>query len=363
MIAAVQGTAIAAGCQLVATCDLAVAASSAASPRRACGSGCSAPRRWSRSAGRSAASARWRCCSPASHRRRDRRGLGAGQRGRPAGRARRPGARARRAIAGASPLTVRIGKRAFYRQVDLTQEQAYETAQVMAMNAVAYDAQEGIRRSSRSAAGLAGPLTLSVAAPAGPRRRSTPPGRRRSARRVGGSPWTSTSHADGSRSAASCRALTNMSGGGVVVAHARVQLGRLVRHDQQGASGRDGGSQVGVHPPPQRAREVQELGTDQIERLVTRLPRPEVGLLPTDPVRDVGRRVRGTPPQGHGRDVQCGDPPAAGREPVRVAALPRNRRPGPCRARGQRPRRQAACSARRSTAAPQCRNARPRTPR
>ena len=48
VIAAVQGTAVAAGCQLVATCDLAVAASTAVFGTPACGSGCSAPRPWSR---------------------------------------------------------------------------------------------------------------------------------------------------------------------------------------------------------------------------------------------------------------------------------------------------------------------------
>ncbi len=45
----------------------------------------------------------------------------------------------------ASPLTLRIGKEAFYRQVDLDQRQAYDlTRTVMALNAVTDDAQEGM---------------------------------------------------------------------------------------------------------------------------------------------------------------------------------------------------------------------------
>jgi enoyl-CoA hydratase/carnithine racemase len=49
-------------------------------------------------------------------------------------------------IAGASPLTLRIGKQAFYRQIDLPQAQAYEEMrEIMATNAVACDAQEGMQ--------------------------------------------------------------------------------------------------------------------------------------------------------------------------------------------------------------------------
>jgi enoyl-CoA hydratase/carnithine racemase len=48
-------------------------------------------------------------------------------------------------IAAASSLTVEIGKQAFYTQIDLDQPKAYAYAkEVMAMNAVAQDAQEGI---------------------------------------------------------------------------------------------------------------------------------------------------------------------------------------------------------------------------
>ena len=48
-------------------------------------------------------------------------------------------------IAASSPLTVRIGKEAFYEQVELDEHGAYElTRRVMAANAQADDAQEGI---------------------------------------------------------------------------------------------------------------------------------------------------------------------------------------------------------------------------
>jgi enoyl-CoA hydratase/carnithine racemase len=48
-------------------------------------------------------------------------------------------------IAQASPLTVAIGKQAFYTQIDLDQAKAYAyTKEVMAMNSMAADAQEGI---------------------------------------------------------------------------------------------------------------------------------------------------------------------------------------------------------------------------
>ena len=49
------------------------------------------------------------------------------------------------AIARSSPLTVGIGKDAFYAQVELDEDRAYDlTKSVMAMNALADDAQEGM---------------------------------------------------------------------------------------------------------------------------------------------------------------------------------------------------------------------------
>ena len=48
-------------------------------------------------------------------------------------------------IASKSPLTVKIGKEAFYRQAEMSLEEAYEyTAQVMVENMLARDAEEGI---------------------------------------------------------------------------------------------------------------------------------------------------------------------------------------------------------------------------
>ena len=89
VIAAVQGTATAAGCQLVATCDLAVAAREReVLPRPASTSGCSARRPWWRCRATCRASAPWRCCCwarccpPQSGRRvRPRQSRGAGRQG------------------------------------------------------------------------------------------------------------------------------------------------------------------------------------------------------------------------------------------------------------------------------------------
>jgi enoyl-CoA hydratase/carnithine racemase len=48
-------------------------------------------------------------------------------------------------IVEASALTVAIGKQAFYAQIDLDQAKAYDyTKEVMSLNAMASDAQEGI---------------------------------------------------------------------------------------------------------------------------------------------------------------------------------------------------------------------------
>ena len=48
-------------------------------------------------------------------------------------------------IADASPLTMAIGKQAFYAQIDVDQAKAYSyTREVMSLNAMAADAQEGI---------------------------------------------------------------------------------------------------------------------------------------------------------------------------------------------------------------------------
>jgi enoyl-CoA hydratase/carnithine racemase len=146
VIAAVQGTAVAAGCQLVATCDLAVAASTAVfgTPGVRIGLFCSTPMvAVSRAIGRkralqllltgevidAATAADWglvnEVVAPDEV---DARAFALAHQ-----------------IAGASPLTLRIGKQAFYRQIDLDKRQAYDlTKAVMTMNAMTGDAQEGI---------------------------------------------------------------------------------------------------------------------------------------------------------------------------------------------------------------------------
>jgi enoyl-CoA hydratase/carnithine racemase len=54
-------------------------------------------------------------------------------------------ARVAEQVAGTSSLVVAIGKQAFYTQIDLDQPKAYAYAkEVMSMNALAADAQEGI---------------------------------------------------------------------------------------------------------------------------------------------------------------------------------------------------------------------------
>lgn len=146
VIAAVQGPAIAAGCQLVATCDLAVAADTAVfgTPGVRIGLFCSTPMvAVSRAIGRkralqmlltgqtidAATAADWGLINsavPAEELDSTVRALAA-------------------QIADASPLTLAIGKQAFYRQIDVPQDEAYEMmGETMAANAVTCDAQEGM---------------------------------------------------------------------------------------------------------------------------------------------------------------------------------------------------------------------------
>jgi enoyl-CoA hydratase/carnithine racemase len=146
VIAEVQGTATAAGCQLVATCDLAVAAEEAsfATPGVRIGLFCTTPMvALSRSVGRKRAlqmlltgepidartAAEWGLVNsvvPASELRDQTRKLAA-------------------RIAEASSVTMAIGKQAFYSQIDLDQPKAYAYAkEIMSMNSMAVDAQEGI---------------------------------------------------------------------------------------------------------------------------------------------------------------------------------------------------------------------------
>ena len=146
VIASVQKIATAAGCQLVATCDLAVAAEEATfgTPGVKIGLFCTTPMvALSRAIGRKRAlqmlmtgrlisaetAADWGLINtvvPADELASATRDLAL-------------------AIANASPLTVALGKQAFYTQIDLDQPKAYAYAkEVMSMNAMAADAQEGM---------------------------------------------------------------------------------------------------------------------------------------------------------------------------------------------------------------------------
>jgi enoyl-CoA hydratase/carnithine racemase len=146
VVAEVQGIATAAGCQLAATCDLVIASEEAsfATPGVRIGLFCTTPMvALSRAVGRKRAlqmlltgemvdagtAADWGLVNrvvPAAELKAETRKLA-------------------HRIADASTLTVGIGKQAFYTQIDLDQPKAYAYAkEVMSMNALAADAQEGI---------------------------------------------------------------------------------------------------------------------------------------------------------------------------------------------------------------------------
>jgi enoyl-CoA hydratase/carnithine racemase len=146
VIARVHGIATAAGCQLVATCDLAVAGENAkfATPGVKIGLFCSTPMvAVSRAVGRKRAMEMLLSGQPIDAHTAAQWGL-----------VNRVVAdselvsetrKLAMLIADASSLTVGIGKQAFYAQIDLDQAKAYEyTKEVMSQNAMAADAQEGI---------------------------------------------------------------------------------------------------------------------------------------------------------------------------------------------------------------------------
>ena len=146
VIAEVQGIATAAGCQLVASCDLAIAAEEAAfaTPGVKIGLFCTTPMvALTRAIGRKRAlemlltgelvpartAAEWGLINQAV----------------PAAGLQSATRTLAKKIAAASSLVVAIGKQAFYTQIDLDQPKAYAYAkEVMSMNALASDAQEGI---------------------------------------------------------------------------------------------------------------------------------------------------------------------------------------------------------------------------
>ncbi len=146
VIARVHGIATAAGCQLVASCDLAVAADSArfAVPGVNIGLFCSTPMvALSRAVGRKAAMEMLLTGEliPAARAAE----LGLVNRVVAEAGLEAETARLARAIAGKSPLVVRTGKRAFHRQAELGLAEAYAyTGEVMTENMLFRDAAEGI---------------------------------------------------------------------------------------------------------------------------------------------------------------------------------------------------------------------------
>jgi enoyl-CoA hydratase/carnithine racemase len=146
VIAEVQGVATAAGCQLVAACDLAVAAEEAwfATPGVKIGLFCTTPMvALTRAIGRKRALRMLLTGEPVDARTAAEWGLI--NEVVPA--AELPAATRKLAakVAEASPLVVGIGKQAFYTQIDLDTPKAYAYAkEVMSLNAMAADAQEGI---------------------------------------------------------------------------------------------------------------------------------------------------------------------------------------------------------------------------
>src|SRR6202030_1269419 len=146
VIAEVHGIAPAAGCQLVATCDLAVAAEDArfATPGVNIGLFCSTPMvALTRAVGRKAAMEMLLTGklvdAPTAQ------AIGLVNRVVPRDRLREAVDGLAREIAGKSALTVAIGKEAFYRQAELDLAAAYRYAgEVMTTNMLARDAGEGI---------------------------------------------------------------------------------------------------------------------------------------------------------------------------------------------------------------------------
>lgn len=146
VIAQVQGVATAAGCQLVATCDLAIASEEAsfATPGVRIGLFCTTPMvAVSRAIGRKRALEMLLTGTPIdAHTAAD---WGLINRAVPAGVLAEETRKLAIKCADASGFTVALGKQAFYAQVDLDQPKAYAYAkEVMTMNSLAPDAQEGI---------------------------------------------------------------------------------------------------------------------------------------------------------------------------------------------------------------------------
>ena len=146
VIAAVEGVATAAGCQLVASCDLAVAGAEArfATPGVQIGLFCSTPMvALSRNLASKHAMEMLLLGEPVdaatAHR------MGLVNRVVAAGAAKEEALALARSVAGRSTLTIATGKRAFYAQAEMGLAEAYDYAtRVMAENMMARDAEEGI---------------------------------------------------------------------------------------------------------------------------------------------------------------------------------------------------------------------------
>lgn len=146
VIAQVHAVATAAGCQLVASCDLAVAAEDAwfATPGVKIGLFCTTPMvALTRAIGRKKALEMLYTGDPLSAR--DALAAGLINRVVPAAELAAATRALAEKIAAQSPYVIAIGKDAFYRQIDLPQPQAYDFAEeTMSINAKAFDAHEGI---------------------------------------------------------------------------------------------------------------------------------------------------------------------------------------------------------------------------
>ncbi len=146
VVARVHRIATAAGCQLVATCDLAVAAEEArfATPGVKIGLFCTTPMvALSRAIGRKRALQMLLTGEPISAQTAAEWGLV--NQVVPADQLEQATRELALSIVKASPLVVGLGKQAFYSQIDLDQAKAYAYAkEVMSMNALAADAQEGM---------------------------------------------------------------------------------------------------------------------------------------------------------------------------------------------------------------------------
>jgi enoyl-CoA hydratase/carnithine racemase len=146
VIAAVEGVATAAGCQLVATCDLAVASTRAqfATPGVQIGLFCSTPM-VALSRNIAAKHAMEMLLTGDMMSAKDALRIGLVNRVVPAGKASAQALTLARQIAAKSALTVSFGKSAFYRQREMTLADAYKfTVEVMVDNMMARDAKEGI---------------------------------------------------------------------------------------------------------------------------------------------------------------------------------------------------------------------------